>query len=42
MRVVEALKGGMSIREVATELRMHKSRVERLKKKAVAGKLLDV
>ena len=33
-RVVAALKDGMSIREVADELGMHRSKIERLKRKA--------
>ena len=40
-RVAEALKEGMSIRDVADELQMHKSKVERLKKKAVQMGKLD-
>jgi DnaB-like helicase N terminal domain/AAA domain/Homeodomain-like domain len=39
-RVVAALKDGLSIREAADELNMHKSKVERLKRKATeAGEL---
>jgi hypothetical protein len=34
-RVVEALKDGMSIREAADALGMHRSKVERLRKKAI-------
>jgi transposase len=40
-RVVAALKDGMSIREAADELDMHKSKMERLKRKATeAGELV--
>ena len=35
-RVVAALKDGMSIREAAEELGIHRSKVERLRKKAIA------
>jgi putative DNA primase/helicase len=41
MRVADALNGGLSIREAADELGMHKSKVERLKKKAIGQGLLD-
>lgn len=41
MRVADALREGMSIRDTADALDMHKSKVERLKKKAVAEGLLD-
>jgi putative DNA primase/helicase len=41
MRVVEALRDGMSIREAARELGMHRSKVERLKRKAAEQELLD-
>ena len=34
-RVVAAMKGGMSIRDAADALGMHRSRVERLRKKAI-------
>jgi putative DNA primase/helicase len=41
-RVADALRNGMSIRETAGELGMHRSKVERLKKKAIEqGKLDD-
>lgn len=40
-RVADALRDGMSIREAADELGIHKSKVERLKKKAAAQGLLD-
>ena len=40
-RVVELLRGGMSIREAAKELGIHRSRVERLKKKAVEQGMLN-
>ena len=40
-RVVDALKEGMSLRGVANELQMHRSKVERLKKKAAAMGKLD-
>lgn len=40
-RVADALRDDMSIREAARELGMHKSKVERLKKKAVDQGLLD-
>jgi putative DNA primase/helicase len=40
-RVADALNGGLSIREVADELGMHKSKVERLKKKAAGQGMLD-
>jgi putative DNA primase/helicase len=40
-RVVDALRDGMSIREAADALGVHRSKVERLKKKAVEGGLLD-
>ena len=40
-RVADALNGGLSIREAADELGIHKSKVERLKKKAVERGLLD-
>ena len=39
--VVGALRDGMSIRETGDALGMHKSKVERLKKKAVGEGLLD-
>ena len=39
-RVVAAIKDGLSIRDAADELNMHKSKVERLKRKATeAGEL---
>jgi putative DNA primase/helicase len=40
-RVAAALRDGMSIREAADELVMHRSKVERLKKRAVAEGLLS-
>jgi hypothetical protein len=40
-RVADALRDGMSIREAGDALGMHKSKVERLKKKAVGEGLLD-
>jgi putative DNA primase/helicase len=40
-RVADALNGGLSIREAADELGMHKSKVERLKKKAAGQGMLD-
>jgi hypothetical protein len=40
-RVADALRDGMSIREAAAELGMHKSKLERLKRKAVEQGLLD-
>jgi AAA domain len=40
-RVADALNGGLSIREAADELGIHKSKVERLKKKASEQGLLD-
>jgi AAA domain-containing protein len=40
-RVADALNGGLSIREAAVELGIHKSKVERLKKKAAERGLLD-
>jgi putative DNA primase/helicase len=40
-RVVDALRDGMSIREAARELEMHRSKVERLRKKAQDRGLLD-
>ena len=40
-RVAEALNDGLSIREAADELGIHKSKVERLKKKAAERGLLD-
>jgi len=40
-RVVDALKEGVSLRGVANELQMHRSKVERLKKKAAAMGKLD-
>ena len=40
-RVADALRGGLSIRDAANKLGMHKSKVERLKKKAVERGLLD-
>jgi putative DNA primase/helicase len=40
-RVADALNGGLSIRQVADELGIHKSKVERLKKKAAERGLLD-
>jgi hypothetical protein len=39
-RVIEALRDGLSIREAAEELGLHKSKVERLKKKAIEKGLL--
>jgi putative DNA primase/helicase len=41
VRVANALRDGMSIREAAGELGIHRSKVERLKKKAVEEGLLD-
>jgi transposase len=41
MRVADALRDGMSIRETGAVLGMHKSKVERLKRKAVDEGLLD-
>jgi putative DNA primase/helicase len=41
-RVAEALASGMSIRETAQELGLHKSKVERLKKRAVEMGMLNV
>jgi putative DNA primase/helicase len=41
VRVADALRDGMSIREAAGALAMHKSKVERLKRKAVEQGLLD-
>jgi putative DNA primase/helicase len=41
IRVVDALRDGMSIRDAADALRIHRSRVERLKRKAAAQGLLD-
>ena len=39
-RVVAAIKDGMSIREAAEELDIHRSKVERLRRKAMeAGEL---
>jgi len=40
-RVADTLREGMSIRDAADELGMHKSKVERLKKKAVEQGLLN-
>jgi putative DNA primase/helicase len=40
-RVVDALRDGMSIREAAGKLGMHRSKVERLKKRAVEQGMLD-
>jgi len=40
-RVANVLNRGLSIREAADELGMHKSKVERLKKKAADQGLLD-
>ena len=40
-RVADALRDGMSIRETGAALGMHKSKVERLKKKAVDKRFLD-
>ena len=40
-RVIDALRDGMSIRETADAVGFHKSKVERLKKKAVEQRLLD-
>jgi putative DNA primase/helicase len=40
-RVVEALGGGISIRAAASQLGMHRSKVERLKKKAVEQGMFD-
>jgi putative DNA primase/helicase len=40
-RVVDALRDGMSIREAADALGVHRSKVERLKKKAVDGGLIN-
>jgi transposase len=40
-RVVAVLRDGMSIREAAEELGIHRSKVERLRKKAIAdGELI--
>jgi AAA domain-containing protein len=39
--VAEALRGGMSIREAADQLGIHRSKVERLKKKAADQGMLD-
>jgi putative DNA primase/helicase len=41
-RVADAIRDGMSIRETAAELGIHRSKVERLKKRADAEGLLDV
>jgi putative DNA primase/helicase len=41
LRAADALREGMSIREAADKLGMHKSKVERLKKKAAERGLLD-
>jgi putative DNA primase/helicase len=41
-RVADAIRTGMSIREAAKELGMHRSKVERLKAKAKEQGLLDV
>jgi putative DNA primase/helicase len=41
MRVADALRGGMSIRETAEALGMHRCRIERLKQKAAGRGLLD-
>jgi len=41
MRIVDALRDGMSIRQTAETLGMHKSKVARLKKKVVEQGLLD-
>jgi putative DNA primase/helicase len=41
MRVADTLRDGMSIREAAGELGIHRSKVERLKRKAVEQGLLD-
>ena len=41
VRVADALRDGMSIRETADELGMHRSRVERLKKRAAEKGMLD-
>jgi putative DNA primase/helicase len=40
-RVADALRDGMSIREAAAELGIHRSKVERLKKKAADQGMLD-
>jgi putative DNA primase/helicase len=40
-RVADALRDGMSIREAAGELGLHKSKVERLKRRAIEQGLLD-
>lgn len=40
-RVANALQDGMTIREAAKSLEMHRSKVERLKKKAIESGLLD-
>lgn len=40
-RVAEAINDGMSIREAAKKLDMHRSKVERLKGKAKEQDLLD-
>jgi putative DNA primase/helicase len=40
-RVADTLRDGMSIREAANALGVHKSRIERLKKRAVDQGLLD-
>ena len=40
-RVVDAIREGMSIREAAIQLEMHKSKVERLRAKAKEQRLLD-
>jgi transposase len=42
LRVADAIRTGMSIREAAKELGMHRSKVERLKAKAKEQGLLDV
>ncbi len=39
--MVDALHDGMSIREAARELEMHRSKIERLRKKAQERGLLD-
>ena len=41
-RVADAVRDGMSLRETAAELGINKSKVERLKAKALAQGLLDV
>lgn len=41
MQVVDVIRDGMSIREAADELGIHRSKVERLRKKAIEGGLLD-